>query len=357
MIPAEADHNERWEESWIIKKLYETEQRKRLSDYELEKGDFVRYILPREAGGLTQKRRYSLSPEKYLVHGHKGYAYVIMAKDGSSLTVPRWRLKRCTDEEFKRHPLAETMPSGASIVLTGPVIGRRGMDELRHMATPAGEEPVWVPRQKNRAADKLEARAEFEERLAAPEPEDLDDRRDETFSEIFHQGHEKGDGLILPSEGNFILSMANPRIEGNFDWINGRLFIPLNSGGPNNVWILIVVEVAEKVATPKFYSPETGGRQTLEGGPTTAGRMPDIREKLNSYLSRNGVSVEYKRGVYPTRLMAPAAREKNLSLVYIAEYLSLLLKNEKIPQNTTGRKDNNPTMNARRLYLLKKKLT
>jgi hypothetical protein len=102
------DRDRKIEQKWMIKKVYETERRRKIVDFELHEGDMVRYIMPIEAG---KKKRYTISPERYRIHGHEGHACIIMARDGSVKTVPRWRLKPSDDEKYR---FAETVGTGNS---------------------------------------------------------------------------------------------------------------------------------------------------------------------------------------------------------------------------------------------------
>jgi hypothetical protein len=99
MRPTEMHGSEEEEKRYIIKKLYETERRHKLKDYNLEKDTYVKYIIPRDN---KKKHRYKVSPECYKISGKDGHAYIIMAKDGSTLTLTRWRLI----------PVGKTIPSG-----------------------------------------------------------------------------------------------------------------------------------------------------------------------------------------------------------------------------------------------------
>jgi hypothetical protein len=85
------DNNKEEEKKYIIKKLYESERRHKLKDYNLEKNTYVKYIVPKD-GKKDSKHRYQVSPEYYKIIDKNGHAYVIAAKDGSTLTLSRWRL-------------------------------------------------------------------------------------------------------------------------------------------------------------------------------------------------------------------------------------------------------------------------
>jgi hypothetical protein len=88
--PKEMDANRKLEEDWIVKKLYERERRRKISNFQLPEGRMARLIKPtyRKMG----KKRYTVTPEKYYVKQNQGKQYVIMAEDGSTMVVPRWRL-------------------------------------------------------------------------------------------------------------------------------------------------------------------------------------------------------------------------------------------------------------------------
>jgi uncharacterized protein YdaU (DUF1376 family) len=77
------------EKKYIIKKLYESERRHKLSDYNLKIDDYVKYIVPRDG---KKKHRYQITPEYYKIMKKDGHAYVLGARDGSTVTMTRWRL-------------------------------------------------------------------------------------------------------------------------------------------------------------------------------------------------------------------------------------------------------------------------
>jgi hypothetical protein len=87
--PTEMTNDPKLEKSYIIKKLYERERRMKITDAELPEGTKVRYILDRDP---LAKRRYKVSPEYYQVAGKDGKSFIIMAKDGTTKTISRWKL-------------------------------------------------------------------------------------------------------------------------------------------------------------------------------------------------------------------------------------------------------------------------
>jgi hypothetical protein len=102
MKPREMHESDEDEKKYIIKKLYESERRHKLKDYNLTKGTYVKYIVPRDG---KKKHRYRVSPECYKIADKDGHAYIIMAKDGSTLTLSRWRLI----------PVGATLPAGMKL--------------------------------------------------------------------------------------------------------------------------------------------------------------------------------------------------------------------------------------------------
>jgi hypothetical protein len=87
--PAIMQNDRKLEREYIIKKLYERERRGKIKDSDLPEGQNVRYILEREP---LKKHRYKVSPEYYKVSGRDGLSFIIMAKDGTTKTISRWRL-------------------------------------------------------------------------------------------------------------------------------------------------------------------------------------------------------------------------------------------------------------------------
>jgi hypothetical protein len=103
--PVDMKDDREKETKYIIKRLYGQERRHKIKDYELEEGNFVRYIIPRDK---MKKARYKVTPEAYQIKGRDGHSYIIMAKDGSTLTLSRWRL----------FPLGKKLPPGMKLGAT-----------------------------------------------------------------------------------------------------------------------------------------------------------------------------------------------------------------------------------------------
>jgi hypothetical protein len=343
-IPTEADTDQAWEESWIIKKLYQAEERKRLSDYELEKGDFVRYIIPRLSDkSVSVKRRYSLSPERYKIRARDGHAYVIAARDGTHMPVPRWRLKRCLDKELDQHPWAET--------ITDEMNPKKVSKNPRKAP---GEPPIEEP-----IGDQIGEEP--------PEPIGEDEiwkARDKFFRDEFDKKHERGDYLIVPSEsGNFTnpdkgeqprLFSDNTDYRYNFHRGHQRIFLPLLI---KDIWVLIVITVDDGVAVPKVYIPHPHPKYYIEGAgenvkKRTRGNAPALKVDIANYLEGldKDIRVTYPQrkshdGTYVNNLERPAGKQGYAlenTFLYIARYAAdFLFKNKKPPR------ENKPMPEAR----------
>ena len=89
MTPLDMEGDSRAEIKYIIRKIYERERRRKITDFELTPGTYVRYILPNDK---NKKRRYKVSREAYKISHKEGNAYAIEAEDGTIRIVSRWRL-------------------------------------------------------------------------------------------------------------------------------------------------------------------------------------------------------------------------------------------------------------------------
>ena len=87
--PSEMFNDKQKEIDFIINNQIYKDKQRGIKDYNIPVGTFVRYRMDKKP--LT-KHRYNYSPEAYKVTGKDGALYIIQARDGSSLTVPRWKL-------------------------------------------------------------------------------------------------------------------------------------------------------------------------------------------------------------------------------------------------------------------------
>jgi hypothetical protein len=118
--PNEMQGNEELETRHIIRRLYFVERRKKITNFNLKVGRWVRYIIPRDP---MKKARYKISTERYQVSAISGNAYEIMAGDGTTMQIARWRLIPLKDHGKERWKVGTTFKKGQGQVLE--VIGRR----------------------------------------------------------------------------------------------------------------------------------------------------------------------------------------------------------------------------------------
>lgn len=103
--PQEMFNDQNLEREYILKCMDRSEQQKQIKDITLPVGSFVRVILPRH-NGITKKRN-QVSKECYQIDSRNGNMYTLIAKDGTVVTRPRFKLLPCTDPHVK---FANTIP-------------------------------------------------------------------------------------------------------------------------------------------------------------------------------------------------------------------------------------------------------
>jgi hypothetical protein len=86
--PAEMQNDPEEQQKYIMRKLYETEERRERPDFELPIGTWVRYIIPRD----VRKKRFLISPERYQIAGRAVNGYILMDAKGHVRNFPRWQL-------------------------------------------------------------------------------------------------------------------------------------------------------------------------------------------------------------------------------------------------------------------------
>jgi hypothetical protein len=89
MTPEAMQNDQEAETKYIIKKLYQHNRRRKIKDFELAKGEWVRYIVPRDP---MKKNRYKVSPERYQIKGKAGNMFILMDAEGNTKSFSRWRL-------------------------------------------------------------------------------------------------------------------------------------------------------------------------------------------------------------------------------------------------------------------------
>ena len=116
MTPKEMNDDPQKEVQYIQKCLEKELNQYAVKDFKLQKGDKVRYLLPRNSMG---KRRYMTSREVYTIDSMLGNNYTIIGQDGSTMNLPRWRLIKVNETK----PMAESTGNGGSGAIVR-VLGR-----------------------------------------------------------------------------------------------------------------------------------------------------------------------------------------------------------------------------------------
>ena len=111
LTPEEMMNNPQLEEDYIKKCLERQNQQYGIKDFKLNIGDYVRYITDRDKFG---KRRYNVSRESYKVEDMLGNIYTLIARDGTTRNLPRWRLIKVNPNEVKR--IGKTLGTDKGIV-------------------------------------------------------------------------------------------------------------------------------------------------------------------------------------------------------------------------------------------------
>ena len=119
MTPKEMMDNPELEEDYIIKCVENLDRQSRIKDFKLKIGDYVRFLIAKDKFG---KRRYTVSRESYKIDQALRNMYTIIAKDGTTLTLPRWRLFKVNEGENKRW--GKTLGSDKGII--DKVLSREG---------------------------------------------------------------------------------------------------------------------------------------------------------------------------------------------------------------------------------------
>lgn len=97
--PKEMMDNPQLEDEYIEKCISEETKQMALKDFKLKEGDLVRYIIQYNP---HSKKRSVVSRETYKIEGVRGNIYTIIAQDGTTKDLPRWRLIRVNNLENKR---------------------------------------------------------------------------------------------------------------------------------------------------------------------------------------------------------------------------------------------------------------
>jgi len=120
--PKEMFDNPALEEAYIFSNLKKRDEQRQMNDFELKEGEFVKYLLPKRH---FEKVRFRYSPESYSICGRDGNNYILMAKDGTTITKPRYQLIKANNA-----PKANTI-QGVNKGVIKKVIGDAGKNKVK----------------------------------------------------------------------------------------------------------------------------------------------------------------------------------------------------------------------------------
>jgi hypothetical protein len=121
MTPLEMEENPDEQKRYIIKKVYEVHNREKISDFNLDQGQWVRFMIPKD---MMHKQRFKVSPEVVQIKGRDGKAYILMAQDGTTKTMSRWRLFPVNPDNYKKLASFHSGRGIISKVIGGPRDGK-----------------------------------------------------------------------------------------------------------------------------------------------------------------------------------------------------------------------------------------
>ena len=109
--PKEMMDNPKLEDEYIEECITENTRQMAIKDFKLKEGDLVRYIIQYDP---HSKKRTRISRETYTIEGIRGNIYTIIAQDGTTKDLPRWRLIKVNNNENKR--MGTTLGTNKGIV-------------------------------------------------------------------------------------------------------------------------------------------------------------------------------------------------------------------------------------------------
>ena len=109
--PVDMMNNKQLEHNYIEKCIDGKQRQHSIQDFNLKPGALVRYLLN---GDKLDKHRYNMSREAYRIEGRAGNIYTIIALDGTTKDLPRWRLISVNPNE--KYVLGETLETDKGIV-------------------------------------------------------------------------------------------------------------------------------------------------------------------------------------------------------------------------------------------------
>ena len=97
--PKEMFDDKEKEKEFIFKCMDKRDKQKRIEDFELKDGEYVRYVIKRDP---MSKKRYQVSNESYKIAGKEGHHYILEAADGTTMIKPRFQLVRADVNKYKQ---------------------------------------------------------------------------------------------------------------------------------------------------------------------------------------------------------------------------------------------------------------
>ena len=101
------------EQRYIEQQLKQKHKQEDIKDFHLHEDSFVRYVLSKKPkNDMKGKKRYQLSRECYKITTIKGNIYTLIARDGTVMNLPRYRLVLCAKDGSKPNNCkwADTIP-------------------------------------------------------------------------------------------------------------------------------------------------------------------------------------------------------------------------------------------------------
>ena len=108
--PIDMFNNPDLEKEYIFKQSEKREKQEEIKDLHLTEGSFVRYIIPKSNG--MSKKRYQYSHECYKIESVRGNMYTLIARDGTVMNLPRFKIMLCQKDGQKPANIkwADTIP-------------------------------------------------------------------------------------------------------------------------------------------------------------------------------------------------------------------------------------------------------
>ena len=109
--PKEMMDNKELEEKYIIKGIDNKQRQQGIQNLNLKVGDLVRFLLDKDK---NKKRRYNVSREVYKIENRSGNIYTIIATDGTTKDIPRWKL--IPVKQGEKYVMGKTLETDKGIV-------------------------------------------------------------------------------------------------------------------------------------------------------------------------------------------------------------------------------------------------